>query len=104
MGRQAKIKRARRETRTGAGAGAPGQGRTMVLTLPLPGAAHLAGDDGHFDDCEICRAMRAGDEAAAAELVRNHPNRVDGSTLQDLDLTPFIAWLKAQGIDPDALD
>jgi hypothetical protein len=73
----------------------------MVLTMPRPGFEHEAGEDGHFDDCEVCRALRAGDQARANELIRKHGKRVDVSDLRDLDLTPFIEWLKAEGIDPD---
>jgi len=72
-----------------------------MLTVPLPGAEHEASPDGHFDDCEICRALRAGDEEAAMEIMRTHPGREDVRKLLDLDLAPFLAWMKAEGIDPD---
>jgi hypothetical protein len=66
------------------------------LTVPLPGREHEAGPDGHFDDCEVCRALRAGDEAAAHAIIQQHPGRVD---ISNLDLTPFLEWLQAEGID-----
>ena len=70
----------------------------MMLTIPRPGSEHEAGEDGYFDDCEVCRALRAGDEAGARELARQHGERID---IDNLDLAPFIAWLKAEGIEPD---
>lgn len=102
MGRQARIKRERREGRHEPAAEQPAKPRTVVLTVPLPGREDEAGPDGHFDDCEVCRALRAGDEAAAHAIIQQHPGRVDISNLADLDLTPFLAWLKAEGIDPEA--
>ncbi|HET6582549.1 MAG TPA: hypothetical protein VFG69_03860 [Nannocystaceae bacterium] len=69
--------------------------------MPFPGAEGDADEHGHFDDCEICRALRAGDEAGAIELARSHPNGIDGSQLLNLDLGPFRAWLESEGIDPD---
>jgi len=103
MGRQARIKRERRNARHDTATPTPPQGRTVMLTMPLPGAEHEADDDGHFDDCEICRALRDGNDDAALELMRQHPGRVDVSDLRNLDLTPFLEWMKAEGIDPDTL-
>ncbi len=88
MGRQSRIKRERRHAR--------------VLTIPLPGFEGKADEHGHFDDCPICQALRAGDEATANELIRTHPDRVDGSTVHELDPAPFVAWLAANGIDLEA--
>jgi hypothetical protein len=101
MGRQARIKRERRHARGESPASTPPMSRTMMVTMPLPGAEHEAGADGHFDDCEVCRALRAGDQAGANELIRKHGKRIDISDLRNLDLTPFLEWLKAEGIDPN---
>jgi hypothetical protein len=101
MGRQARIKRERRHARSEPSVGTSTGARTVMLTVPMPGAQSDADENGHFDDCEICRALRAGDEAGAAKLARQHAGRVDISQLHDLDLTPFLEWMKAEGIEPD---
>ena len=107
MGRQARIKRERWHARAYAPAPAAETtddprtqpSRTHVLTVPLPGFEGQGGEDGHFDDCPICQALRAGDEAKANELIRTHPNRIDGRLVHELDLAPFLAWLEEAGID-----
>ena len=102
MGRQARIKRERRNGRHEPAAEQSTKPRTVVMTVPLPGREHEAAADGHFDDCEVCRALRDGDQAAAHALIQQHPGRVDVRSLADLDLTPFLEWMKAEGIDLEA--
>lgn len=108
MGRQARIKRERRRTRAEAPAEtdapdpadeSPARPAPMVLTIPLPGFEHAADENGHFDDCPICQALREGDEARANRLVRKSGKRIDISKLNELDLTPFLEWCAAEGID-----
>jgi hypothetical protein len=69
-------------------------------TNPASSAAAIALDDD--DDCEICRALREGDDARAVQLVRDHPTNVEFQRLMSLDEDEFDAWLKAQGLDLDA--
>jgi hypothetical protein len=75
MGRQAKAKRERARIRMDELRQGSDKGKLIHLTGPLPGAEHLVGDDGLFDDCEICRALRAGDEAEAIRLIQEHSDR-----------------------------
>lgn len=93
MGRQARIKkdRARRraeapdagpdaapdaapepESRTRTDAAGGGQ---VILTMALPGAEHLAGADGLFDDCEICQRLRRGETREARQRIRQEEKR-----------------------------
>jgi hypothetical protein len=72
--------------------------RTHVLTVPLPGFEQDADEHGHFDDCPVCQALRAGDEASATKSMRTHGKRIDVSKLHELDLAPFLAWLGEDGI------
>lgn len=75
MGRRARIKRERRRVREDqlkiVTDGAP----LSHFTAPLPGAEHLVAEDGLFDDCEICQALRAGDHAEVLRLTREHGAR-----------------------------
>jgi hypothetical protein len=97
MGRQARIKRERARLRAEAPNAASDAGPdaeqeaeqevdrapqqvaaedgTIIHTAPLPGAEHLAGADGLFDDCEICRALRGGNTREARRLIRQESRR-----------------------------
>jgi hypothetical protein len=62
-------------------------------------ASHGGAD---MDDCEICRALREGDEARALELIRADPVNRELVRLMSLDDTEFEAWLSSQRETADA--
>ncbi len=55
--------------------------------------SHAGGDT---DDCEICRALREGDEDGALELIRADPVHNELVRLMSLDEDEFDAWLQSQ--------
>jgi len=70
MGRQARIKRERQSVRADR-LNVVADGKSLLhVTAPNPGAEHLAAEDGLFDDCPICQALRAGDHEAVVRLTR----------------------------------
>jgi hypothetical protein len=97
MGRQSRARRERREQRTSTTTSP----RSVVTTVPLPGHEHEQAADGHFDGCEVCRALRDGDEDRAIRLVREHGTRLELPTLDDADIAFFDAWLRAEGLDSE---
>ncbi len=70
MGRQARIKRERQQVRADQLRVVTDGKPLLHLTAPNPGAEHLAAEDGLFDDCPICQALRAGDHEAVVRLTR----------------------------------
>lgn len=56
--------------------------------------SHLWADP--HEGCEICRAIEAGDEPRALELIRADPVNIELVRLMSLDEHDFDAWLKAQ--------
>jgi hypothetical protein len=62
-------------------------------------ASHAGAD---MDDCEICRALREGDESRALELIRADPVNLELQRLMSLDESEFDEWLESQRAAVDA--
>ncbi|HWB81956.1 MAG TPA: hypothetical protein VG755_43635 [Nannocystaceae bacterium] len=86
MGRDARIKRARRRAAQAQPSPPvdpiPETGLAIMTGPPFPGCEDEVADDGYFDDCPICQALRAGDPELALQRMREQPTYMD---LRDMD-------------------
>lgn len=81
MGRDARIKRERRRAAKTPPPPPvdtiPETGVSIMTSPPFPGCEDDAADDGYFDDCPICQALRAGDPELALQRMRESDGYVD---------------------------
>jgi hypothetical protein len=87
MGKDARKKRERRGKLSSRPSGpewpeppidtVPTTGQIIVTGPPLPGFEHAVADDGYFDDCPVCQALRAGDPELALQRMRESPTFMD---------------------------
>lgn len=88
MGRDARIKRERRRAPK---AQPPPpvdpipQTDLEILTVPFAGREDDVADDGYFDDCAICRALRDGDVELALQHMRASEGYVDLREVDEVD-------------------
>lgn len=81
MGRDARIKRERRRAAQALPpppvVAIPETNLEILTTAPFVGHEDAVSDDGYFDDCAICRALRAGNIELALQHMRDSDGYVD---------------------------
>ena len=78
MGKDARIKRERRDRVPEPPIDTvPRTGQVILTGPPLPGCEDAVADDGYFDDCPVCQALRAGGPELALTRMREHPDFID---------------------------
>lgn len=89
MGRDARIKRERRSAAKALPpppvVPIPETNLEILTTAPFAGHEDDVSDDGYFDDCAICQALRAGDIELALQHMRESDGYVDLREVDAID-------------------